>query len=93
MENSKSILIDDESIIYYPSTPLNFGVHSKKTVKSQRNLFMSFTPISSNKEISFSNTIMCPIITTEATVDTEKNNSHLENEKSKQLMKKDSTGI
>ena len=94
MENSKSILIDDdESIIFYPSTFSNFGVHSKKTIKSQRNKFMAFTPLSSNKEVSFSNTIMLPIITTEATIDTEKNNSNLENEKSKQILKKDSTGI
>ena len=94
MENSKSILIDDDQpIIFYPSTFSNFGVHSKRAIKSQRNKFMTFTPLSSNKEVSFSNTIMLPIITTEATIDTEKNNSNLENEKSKQILKKDSTGI
>lgn len=54
---------------------------------------MSFTPVSSNREISFTNTIMLPTITTEATTDTEKNASHFENEKSKRSIKKDSTRL
>jgi len=92
MENTKNILIDEEPIIYCPSTISNFGVYSKK-IKSPKNLFMSFTPVSSNCAISFTNTIMLPIITTEATTDTEKNASHFENEKSKRSIKKDSTRL
>ena len=93
MENSKYIIIDEEPIISYPSTPLNFGVFSKKIIKSPKNLFMSFTPLSSNKHITYTNTIMYPIITTEATIDTEKNYSNLENDKLKLSLKKDSTGL
>ena len=93
MENSKYIIIDEEPIISYPSTPLNFGVFSKKIIKSPKNLFMSFTPLSSNKDITYTNTIMYPIITTEATIDTEKNYSNLENDKLKLSLKKDSTGL
>ena len=92
MENTKNILIDEEPIIYCPSTISNFGVYSKK-IKSPKNLFMSFTPVSSNCAISFTNTIMLPIITTETTTDTEKNASHFENEKSKRSIKKDSTRL
>ena len=92
MENTKNILLDEEPIIYCPSTISNFGVHSKK-IKSPKNLFMSFTPVSSNCAISFTNTIMLPIITTETTTDTEKNASHFENEKSKRSIKKDSTRL
>ena len=89
MQNANNILLDEEPIIYFPSTTLNYGVLSKKT-KPPKNLCMSFTPLSTNKEISFSNTIMYPCITTEATLDTEKNMSHLEIEKSKQSLKKES---
>ena len=92
MQNANNILLDEEPIIYFPSTTLNYGVLSKKT-KPPKNLCMSFTPLSTNKEISFSNTIMYPCITTEATLDTEKNMSHLEIEKSKQSLKKESTGF
>ena len=92
MENTTNILLDEEPIIYCPSTNTNFGVHSKK-IKSPKNFFMSFTPVSSNREISFTNTIMLPTITTEATTDTEKNASHFENEKSKRSIKKDSTRL
>ena len=92
MNNGKNILIEEEPIICYPSTFSNFGVHSKK-IKSPKNLYMSFTPLFSERERSYSNTIMYPIITTEATIDTEKNTSHLENEKSKHSEKKNSTRI
>ena len=93
MENSKNIIIKEDPIISCPSTPLNFGVHSQKIIKSPKNLFESFTPLSSNKEISYTNTIMYPVITTEATIDTEKNNSNIENDKLKLSLKKDSTGF
>ena len=93
MENSKNIILDEEPIIYYPSTPLNFGVFSQRTIKSPKNLLMSFTPLSSDKDISYTNTIMYPVITTEATIDTEKNSSNIENDKLKLSLKKDSTGF
>ena len=93
MENSKNIIINEDPIISCPSTPLNFGVYSQKIIKSPKNLFMSFTPLSTNKEITYTNTIMYPVITTEATIDTEKNYSNIENEKLKLSLKKDSTGF
>ena len=93
MENAKNIIINEDPIISCPSTPLNFGVHSKKIIKSPKNLFMSFTPTSYNKEITYTNTIMYPVITTEATIDTEKNYSNIENDKLKISLKKDSTGF
>jgi hypothetical protein len=54
---------------------------------------MSFTPLSSNKEISHTNTIMYTVITTEATIDSEKNYSNIENDKLKLSLKKDSIGF
>ena len=93
MENSKNIILNEESIIYYPPTPLNFGVFSQRIIKSPKNFLMSFTPLSSDKDISYTNTIMYPIITTEATIDTEKNSSNIENDKLKLSLKKDSTGF
>ena len=91
MENSKNIIINEDPIISCPSTPLNFGVYSKEIIKFPKNLFISFTPLSTNKEISYTNTIMYPVITTEATIDTEKNYSNIENDKLKLSLKKDST--
>ena len=93
MENSKNMIINEDPIISCPSTPLNFGVHSQRIIKSPKNLFMSFTPLSSNKEISYTNTIMYPVITTEATIDSEKNYSNIENDKLKLSLKKDSIGF
>ena len=92
MDNTKNILLDEKQIIYYPSTISNFGVHSKKNI-SPKNLYMLFTPLISNQEISFTNTIMYPVVTTETTTDTEKNASHFENEKDKKSIKKDSTRL
>ena len=83
MDNSKNILIDEEPIIFYSSNISNYGVHSKSS-KCQKNINISFSPLSTNRVISFANTIMYPVITTEATLDTEKNSSHLDNEKFKQ---------
>ena len=91
MEILKNITLEEEPIIYNPRIISNFGVHSEK-VKSPKNLFMSFTP-TSQREISFPNTIMYPIITTEATNDSDKNINNCENEKSKYSIKKESTRI
>ena len=88
MENSINLVIDEEPIIFNPSNFSNLGVHSKK-IKTPRNVYMSFSPNSSNRTITFTNTIMYPTITTETTNDTEKNNSHFENERYKS--KKDAT--
>ena len=88
MENSINLVIDEEPIIFNPSNFSNLGVHSKK-IKTPRNIYMSFSPNSSNRTITFTNTIMYPTITTETTNDTEKNNSHFENERYKS--KKDAT--
>ena len=88
MENSINLIIDEEPIIFNPSNFSNLGVHSKK-IKTPRNVYMSFSPNSSNRTITFTNTIMYPTITTETTNDTEKNNSHFENERYKS--KKDTT--
>jgi len=91
MENTNSFLLDDEDeIIYYPPTISTFGVHSKK-IKSAKNIYTSFTPLSTNSEITFPTTIMYPTIKTETTTDTEKNISRFENENIKRSLKKDST--
>ena len=81
-------LNEEEPLIFYYSTLSNFGVQSKN-IKSPKDLFISsFTPLSSSQEISFSNTIMLPFITTESSI--EQN----EKEKSKtSLMRKDNTRI
>ena len=93
MENTNSFLLDDEDeIIYYPPTISTFGVHSKK-IKSAKNIYTSFTPLSTNSEITFPTTIMYPTIKTETTTDTEKNISRFENENIKRSLKKDSTRI
>jgi len=93
MENTNSFLLDDEDeIIYYPPTISTFGVHSKK-IKSAKNIYTSFTPLSTSSEITFPTTIMYPTIKTETTTDTEKNISRFENENIKRSLKKDSTRI
>ena len=93
MENLKTSLIEEE-ILYY-STGSNFGV-SAKAFKTQRDIRMSFTPLSSNEKISFCNTIMIPfILSEESLIDTEKNInqtvSNYQNEKSKISIRKDNT--
>ena len=71
MEDEKnSLTIEESSISYYP-TLSNFGIESK-TRKRPQNLFKSFSPLSCNRGISFSNTIMFPFITTETLLDTKK---------------------
>ena len=63
MENEKNSLTIEESSISYYSTLTNFRIESK-TRKRPQNLFKSFSPLSCNRGISFSNTIMFPFITT-----------------------------
>ena len=80
-----SLLIEEEPLIIYYSTISNFGVHSKSITTSKKYL-MSFTPLSSSQEISFSNTIMLPFITSESSTD--------QNEKSKiSILRKENTRI
>ena len=93
MENTNSILIyDEDEIMFYPATISTFGVHSKK-IKFSKNIYTSFTPLSTSSEITFPTTIMYPTIKTETTTDTEKNISRFENENIKRSLKKDSTRI
>ena len=90
MEDEKnSLTIEESSISYYP-TLTNFGIESK-TSKRPQNLFKSFSPLSCNRGISFSNTIMLPFITTETLLDTKKDISRLKQDKSKSTFIKDST--
>ena len=77
---SKSISLIEEEIFYYSNTS-NFRVCSIKT-STPKKIYKSFTPLSSNQKISFSNTIMIPSITTE-----------FQKEKDNHSSKKDSTGI
>ena len=62
MENSKTSFIDEETFFY--SSTSNFGVRSRNLI-SPRNIKMSFSHLSSNNTISFSNTIMVPFISEE----------------------------
>ena len=90
MEDMKnSLTVEESSISYYP-TLTNFGIESK-TSKRPQNLFKSFSPLSCNRGISFSNTIMFPFITTETLLDTKKDISRLKQDKSKSTFIKDST--
>ena len=70
MENKSFCLIDDE--IFYNSNISNFGVSTKK-IESPKKIFISFSPLSFNQKISFSNTIMNPLITIEPSMETKKN--------------------
>ena len=90
MEDEKNPLTIEEPSISYYSTLTNFGTESK-TRKRPQNLFKSFSPLSFNRGISFSNTIMFPFITTETLLDTKKDISRLKQEKSKSTFIKDST--
>ena len=96
MDNIKTSLLEEESIIFYNSSIPNFGV-GFKNIKSPKNIYMSYSPLSSNHHISFSNTIMIPSITTESSIDTEKNicqkTSNFQNEKSRISQKKDNTRL
>ena len=71
MEALKTSFIDEE--ILYSSPISNFGVHAKN-LKSPKNISMSFTPLSSNQKISFSNTIMIPSVLEETSTKIKKDN-------------------
>ena len=90
MEEEKNSLTIEESSISYYSTLTNFGIESKNR-KRPKNLFKSFSPLSCNRGISFSNTIMLPFITTETLLDTKKDISRLKQEKNKSNCTKDTT--
>ena len=80
MENICTTLIEEE--IFYYQTQSNFGVLAKN-LKLPKSLQISYSPFSSNQKVSFSNTIMIPYITTEASIDNEKNmNQNISNFKS-----------
>ena len=86
MEN---IEIDEEPILSYYSSTSNFGVCSKD-IKSEKIIKMSFSPLSSNHKISFSNTIMIPLVATEASLNKGKNiSNNYKKEKSKTPINKD----
>ena len=92
MENSQDSLVDEE--ISYYSTTYSFGIGEKKT-QTPKNIHISFTPLSSNQKISFSNTIMIPFVTTELSKESQKNmNQNIsQNEKSKLSTKRDYTRL
>ena len=86
MEN---IEIDEEPILSYYSSTSNFGVCSKD-IKSEKIIKMSFSPLSSNHKISFSNTIMIPLVATETSLNKGKNiSNNYKKEKSKTPINKD----
>ena len=90
MEDEKNPLTIEEPSISYYSILTNFGTESK-TRKRPQNLFKSFSPLSCNRGISFSNTIMFPFISTETILDTKKDISQLKQDKNKSTFIKDST--
>ena len=72
MENEDNLMISEEPLLIYYSTTTNFGVQAKN-IKSPKNLCLSFSPHSSNCQITFSNTIMNPLITSEEYIENKKN--------------------
>ena len=88
-------ILNNEEISFYP-TRSNYGIGSKKII-SPKNIYMSFSPLSSNHRISFSNTIMIPSITIDSSKmyqekNTSQNNPFFPSEKIK-LSKRDNTRI
>ena len=69
MENEKTSVNNDE-IVYY-SARASYGVFAKN-LKSPRNIYKSFSPLSSNQKVSFCNTIMIPFIKTESSIESNK---------------------
>jgi len=92
MENEKNSPIIEEPSISYYSTLFNFGIQSKSR-KTPKNLFKSFSPLSSNRGISFSNTIMFPLVTTESVIDQKKNITRNKQNKSKTIIIKDNAEL
>ena len=88
MDNEQDSLINEE-ISYYSTTSIfgSFGVGVKE-MQSPKYIHISFTPLSSNQKISFSNTIMIPSITTESSMETK-----IHNEKSKISLQRDKTKL
>ena len=80
MENEKNAIIDEE--LFYNSARATYGVCSKH-LKTQKNIFMSFSPHSTNQKMSFTNTIMIPFIKTEPSIDTRKDITRIKTESSK----------
>ena len=81
MEETKTSFIDEE--IFYYSSISNYGVCSKN-LKSPKNIHMSYSPLSCNQRISFSNTIMIPYISTEKSIEAKKDNTRTKTESSKE---------
>ena len=96
MDDINTCIMDEEPLIFYNTSNSSFGVSSKH-INSPRNILISYSPLSSNHHISFSNTIMIPSIITEPSIDTEKNiykkTLTFQNEKSRISLKKDSTRL
>ena len=96
MDDINTCIMDEEPLIFYNTSYSSFGVSSKH-INSPRNILISYSPLSSNHHISFSNTIMIPSIKTEPSIDTEKNiykkTLTFQNEKSRISLKKDSTRL
>ena len=96
MDDINTCIMDEKPLIFYNTSYSSFGVSSKH-INSPRNILISYSPLSSNHYISFSNTIMIPSIITKPSIDTEKNiykkTLTFQNEKSRISLKKDSTRL
>ena len=96
MDDINTCIMDEEPLIFYNTSYSSFGVSSKH-INSPRNILISYSPLSSNHYISFSNTIMIPSIITKPSIDTEKNiykkTLTFQNEKSRISLKKDITRL
>ena len=96
MDDINTCIMDEKPLIFYNTSYSSFGVSSKH-INSPRNILISYSPLSSDHYISFSNTIMIPSIITEPSIDTEKNiykkTLTFQNEKSRISLKKDSTRL
>ena len=96
MDDINTCIMDEKPLIFYNTSYSSFGVSSKH-INSPRNILISYSPLSSNHFISFSNTIMIPSIITKPSIDNEKNiykkTLTFQNEKSRISLKKDSTRL
>ena len=107
-ENDKSTSFCEEPRISYYSSSLNLGVasiFSQRNSKPYKEFTISFTPTNSsnNNKFSLCNTIMLPFITTEVSLDEDKNNNYKNNSRNQKnnscimprdknfLLKKDNT--
>ena len=83
-ENDKSTSFCEEPRIYYYSSSLNLGVasiFSERNSKLIKEYNISFTPTNSsnNNKFSLCNTIMLPFITSELSLEEDKNNNYKSN--------------